>query len=219
MTHHETTPLALFLQAGMVGKGVIILLLLMSVWCWVLIVEAWWSGRALRRAVAAARAGEGDGALLEPIAAAGEREARLSLPGESVGECRARVSEAMHRAAAELLAAAERGLPNLAIIASAAPFIGLFGTVWGIMNSFTGIAASQDTSLAVVAPGIAEALAATAIGLAAAIPASIGYTRLGAAFARIAQQLGHAIDERAVVLAHQGRRQAAVSASALAGEG
>jgi biopolymer transport protein ExbB/TolQ len=140
------------------------------------------------------------------------------LPGESVSESRARVAEAMHRAAAELLAAAERGLPNLAIIASAAPFIGLFGTVWGIMNSFTGIAASQDTSLAVVAPGIAEALAATAIGLAAAIPASVGYTRLGASFALIAQQLGHAIDERAVGLAYQGRRQAAVGSASM-GEG
>ena len=83
---------------------------------------------------------------------------------------------------------AEGGLPNLAVISSVAPFIGLFGTVWGIMTSFVGIAAAKDTSLAVVAPGIAEALAATAYGLAAAIPASIGYNRIGAAFSRARRQ-------------------------------
>ena len=83
---------------------------------------------------------------------------------------------------------AEGGLPNLAVISSVAPFVGLFGTVWGIMASFAGIAAAKDTSLAVVAPGIAEALAATAYGLAAAIPASVGYNRIGAAFSRIGQR-------------------------------
>jgi biopolymer transport protein ExbB/TolQ len=211
MAHHDMSPLALFMQAGAVGKGVIILLLIMSIWCWVIIVETWWSARRLSAAVRASDRGEADAALLAPLVATGEREARASFPGESVTEARARVRDAMHRAGAALLSAAERGLPNLAIIASAAPFIGLFGTVWGIMNSFTGIAASQDTSLAVVAPGIAEALAATAIGLAAAIPASVGYTRLGASFARIAQDLGHAIDARAVSLAHRGRAEAASS--------
>ena len=79
--------------------------------------------------------------------------------------------------------AGKGALPNLAVISSVAPFIGLFGTVWGIMTAFSGIAQSQDTSLAVVAPGIAEALAATAYGLAAAIPASVGYNRIGFAFA------------------------------------
>jgi biopolymer transport protein ExbB/TolQ len=89
-------------------------------------------------------------------------------------------------------------LPNLAVIASVAPFIGLFGTVYGIMTSFANIAEAKDTSLAVVAPGIAEALAATAWGLAAAIPAVVAYNRLGAALARAGQKLGHRIDERAV---------------------
>ena len=83
---------------------------------------------------------------------------------------------------------AGRGRPaNLAVISSVSPFVGLFGTVWGIMGSFAGIAAAKDTSLAVVAPGIAEALAATAYGLAAAIPAAIGYNRLVAAFSRLGQ--------------------------------
>jgi biopolymer transport protein ExbB/TolQ len=205
MPHPEMTPLALFLQAGLVGKGVIFILLMMSIWCWVLIIESWWSARKLRAALNAVNGGNGNAILLETIVAAGEREARATFPDESLSEGRSRVGDAMHRAAGRLLATAERSLPNLAIIASAAPFIGLFGTVWGIMNSFTGIAAAQDTSLAVVAPGIAEALAATAIGLAAAIPASIGYTRLGASFGRLAQELGHAIDERAISLAHHGR--------------
>ena len=93
---------------------------------------------------------------------------------------------------------AEGGLPNLAVISSVAPFIGLFGTVWGIMTSFAGIAQSQDTSLAVVAPGIAEALAATAYGLAAAIPASIGYNRIGASFAKLGQEVAHYIEDEAL---------------------
>jgi biopolymer transport protein ExbB/TolQ len=103
----------------------------------------------------------------------------------------------MTRAGRELLMRAEGGLPNLAVIASVAPFIGLFGTVWGIMTSFSGIAVAKDTSLAVVAPGIAEALAATAYGLAAAIPASIGYNRIGAAFSRLGVRLSHWIEDRA----------------------
>jgi biopolymer transport protein ExbB/TolQ len=80
-------------------------------------------------------------------------------------------------------------LPNLAIVSSVGPFVGLFGTVWGIMSSFQGIAATQETSLAVVAPGIAEALAATSYGLAAAIPAAIGYNRLGATIARLQDEI------------------------------
>jgi biopolymer transport protein ExbB/TolQ len=103
----------------------------------------------------------------------------------------------MTRAARDLLLGAESGLPNLAVIDSVAPFIGLFGTVWGIMTSFAGIADARDTSLAIVAPGIAEALAATAYGLAAAIPASIGYNRIGAQFSRLAASLDALVQERA----------------------
>ena len=110
------------------------------------------------------------------------------------------IAEVMSRTAREFLAKEEGGLPNLAVISSVAPFIGLFGTVWGIMSSFAGIAQSQDTSLAVVAPGIAEALAATAYGLAAAIPASVGYNRIGAAFSRVGQNVSHYIEDAA--LAH-----------------
>ena len=106
----------------------------------------------------------------------------------------------MSRAARELLSREEGGLPNLAIISSTAPFIGLFGTVWGIMSSFASIAQAQDTSLAVVAPGIAEALATTAYGLFAAIPAAVGYNRIGAEFGRVGQQVAHWIED--VALSH-----------------
>jgi biopolymer transport protein TolQ len=87
----------------------------------------------------------------------------------------------------------QTGLPFLATTGSAAPFIGLFGTVWGIMNSFSAIAASQDTSLAVVAPGIAEALFATAIGLVAAIPAVIAYNKLTTDLGRLQQSFAAGI--------------------------
>jgi biopolymer transport protein ExbB/TolQ len=89
---------------------------------------------------------------------------------------RAALKEQLHRQ--------EVGLPFLATIGSAAPFIGLFGTVWGIVNSFTAIAQQKDTSLAVVAPGIAEALIATALGLAAAIPAVMAYNMISVALGR-----------------------------------
>lgn len=106
----------------------------------------------------------------------------------------------MNRTARAILIRAEGRLPDLAVVASVSPFIGLFGTVWGIMVSFVGIAAAKDTSLAVVAPGIAEALAATAWGLAAAIPASVGYSRLGAAFGVLAIEIGDRAEAHAVDL-------------------
>jgi biopolymer transport protein ExbB/TolQ len=190
----------MFLQAGPIGKAVMAILLLASVWCWILILEGVFTVVRLSRVVKAARAGKA-AALLAPIDAAGQEAARLAVAGESAGEKRQRIAEKMSRAGRELLMRAEGGLPNLAVISSVAPFIGLFGTVWGIMTSFAGIAEAKDTSLAVVAPGIAEALAATAYGLAAAIPASIGYNRIGAAFSRAGVQLAHLIEDRAELLA------------------
>jgi biopolymer transport protein ExbB/TolQ len=208
------SPVGLFLQAGPVAKAVILLLLFASIWCWVLIIEGAWSIGRLKNAVAAARLrgsftqtvsdtrrGRRGRALLQPVVEAGRNAAGLTIAGETVGEARGRVEAAMERAAQNLLAGIEGGLPNLAVISSVAPFIGLFGTVWGIMASFFAIAEAKDTSLAVVAPGIAEALAATAIGLAAAIPASVGYNRLGASLARAGQALQHLIEEGALQIA------------------
>jgi biopolymer transport protein ExbB/TolQ len=197
------TPIGLFFQAGPVAKTVLLTLLAASIWCWVLIIEGFWCIRRLNRAVRAARIDDVDPAtvLLDPIAEAGRRAAAQTIPGETVGEARTRVADSMRRAAQSLLARLEGGLPNLAVISSVAPFIGLFGTVWGIMASFFAIAEAKDTSLAVVAPGIAEALAATALGLATAIPATIGYNRLGASLARSGQELSHLIEEDAVKFA------------------
>ena len=172
-------------------------LALASLWCWVLIVEGVISLLRLGRAIGAARAQVAAGSLA-PIAEAGRAAAQLQVERETAGERRTRVGEAMARAARETLGRAEGGLPNLAVIASVAPFVGLFGTVWGIMTSFAGIAEAKDTSLAVVAPGIAEALAATAYGLAAAIPASVGYNRIGAGFARASRALRSLVEEWAV---------------------
>ncbi|MBB4199475.1 flagellar motor protein MotA [Rhodoblastus sphagnicola] len=186
------SPLALFLQAGLVGKIVMVVLGLASIWCWLLIVESLFG---LTRLSGALRAPQSP--LLAASDVDGYNESKIRLAGETVSERRARVAEKLTRGHVEILMKAEGGLANLAVISSVAPFIGLFGTVWGIMASFVGIAAARDTSLAVVAPGIAEALAATAYGLAAAIPASIAYNRLGAAFSRLGQRMIHRAADRA----------------------
>ena len=199
MSDFTLSPLSLFLDAGSVGKTIMALLLAASIWCWLLIAESVFGVVQLSRAIAVAKEGKPT-ALLAPLQSAGEQEARIRAQGESVSERRQRVAEKMTRTGLDLLMQAEGGLTNLAVIASVAPFVGLFGTVWGIMASFVGIAAAKDTSLAVVAPGIAEALAATAYGLAAAIPASIGYNRLGAAFSRLGQQMLHLAADRAAEL-------------------
>ncbi|MFY9627787.1 MAG: MotA/TolQ/ExbB proton channel family protein [Methylocystis sp.] len=199
MEYTSLSPLAMFANAGPVGKFVMLTLVVASVYTWVLIALGAFSVTKIAKAARSARAG-GDVGVLAPVAAAGNSAAAYELPGESIGEKRERIAELMSRTAREFLTQEEGGLPNLAVISSVAPFIGLFGTVWGIMTSFAGIAQSQDTSLAVVAPGIAEALAATAYGLAAAIPASVGYNRIGAAFARVGQQVSHYIEDEA--LAH-----------------
>lgn len=188
------SPWGLFLEAGPVGKGVMALLLLLSVWCWVLILEGIVSSIRLRSALRAQRTGK-PARLLDPILAAGTEVSRTEIAEESRADSRARAEQAMNRAGRVLMRRLEGGMSNLAIISSVAPFIGLFGTVWGIMNSFAAIAEAKDTSLAVVAPGIAEALATTAFGLAAAIPASVGYTRIGAALGSGAAELGDWIEE------------------------
>ncbi len=197
MTGIDMTPLGLFMAAGPVGKGVMAGLVVVSIWTWVVVVEVWLGTRALRRAVARGV----EAPLLAPLTVTGRSEADLVIEAESPAERRGRIGEAMMREAQSVVAAVERGLPTLAMIASAAPFVGLFGTVWGIMSSFMGIAAAQDTSLAVVAPGIAEALAATAVGLAAAIPASLGYNRLAASLGRVGQGLHHLVEREAAALA------------------
>ena len=138
------------------------------------------------------------------LAAAQREEADA---GESRAEYRHRLEHAMRAVVGAELRRIEPGLPFLATVGSAAPFVGLFGTVWGIMNSFTAIAQSNDTSLAVVAPGIAEALLATALGLAAAIPAVVAYNKLAVAIGRAAQRLHAAIGAIGGTLAREAAGQ------------
>lgn len=199
----DLSPAGLFVSAGPIGKAVMAVLLVASIWCWVLIVEGVVSVVRLGQALRAAVAGNPVQTLLASVFVAGEQEMSHRFPGETSGELRARVADAMGRAASRLLGQAEGGLPNLAVISSVAPFVGLFGTVWGVMSSFAAIAHANDTSLATVAPGIAEALATTAYGLAAAIPASIGYNRIGAAFERLGRSMASVVKERAILLTLQ----------------
>ena len=188
------SPVALFLQADIVVKSVMIGLLLASIWTWTIIVGQWMK---LRNTVRESEKFERDfwkaedidafyelrGREEQPaskVLAAGIAEWRRSTAGRSVDRegTRSRLAVALHSAVAAETDRLAGRLNILATVGSVAPFVGLFGTVWGIMRSFTDIAASQNTSLGVVAPGIAEALFATALGLFAAIPAVIAYNRL-----------------------------------------
>ena len=192
--------LELVLSAGPVAKVVLAILLIFSVVSWALIVEKWWQFRRVRRETLAFLKvfREGRRPSMVHAAARKYRESPLAhLYGAAYAEVSGlpeilehvvddgeeglpqerleAVDRAMRRAAGLEVAQLERYLPFLATTASATPFIGLFGTVWGIMSAFHGIGAQGSASLAVVAPGISEALVATAAGLGAAIPAVIGY--------------------------------------------
>lgn len=200
----EISPVELFLQAGPVVKAVIVMLILSSLWCWIIIFEALWTLMRLRRAIKSEGAAKGRmGQVIGRIFATGREEAFEAQASPAESDRRTAITAAMKRRAQELIESSQRGLPNLAVIASVAPFVGLFGTVWGIMTSFAGIAAAKDTSLAVVAPGIAEALAATAIGLAAAIPAAFAYNRLAAAFGITGRSLNRLIEDYGTRLARE----------------
>ena len=187
------SPLALFLQADIVVKGVMLGLLLASIWTWAIIISF---SVSLRKASKESRKFEADFWKAEDIdrfyesrgkadfpaakvMAAGVTEWRRSTAQKVIDRdgTRDRLGTSMSSIIASEIDRLSDRLNILATVASAAPFIGLFGTVWGIMRAFTSIAAEQNSSLAVVAPGIAEALFATAIGLFAAIPALIAYNR------------------------------------------
>ena len=199
------SPVALFMQADIVVKVVMVGLILASIWTWAIIFAQWLRmRRALRDNEAFERdfwksedidafyeaRGRGDLPSAK-VLAAGVAEWRRSTAGKRVDKdgTRSRLAVALHSAvAAETDKLASR-LNILATVGSVAPFVGLFGTVWGIMRSFTDIAGAQNTSLAVVAPGIAEALFATALGLFAAIPAVIAYNRFSYGINRIEARL------------------------------
>lgn len=195
---HDLSAWGLFLQADLIVKAVMLVLALSSIWSWAIIIDKWitfrgiskkagqfetafWSGEALEKFYKRIQQKPGD-----PMArtfCAGMHEWKLTAETTQTfdGDLRAglqqRIDRAMVTSISREVNVLERHLPFLATVGSTAPFIGLFGTVWGIMNSFSAIAGSQNTSLAVVAPGIAEALFATAIGLVAAIPAVVAYNK------------------------------------------
>ena len=213
------SPLALFLNADWVVKIVMIGLLLASIWTWTIIVAlSLRIGRTRRQMksfeaafwqaddVDAFHKREADNALPSArVLAAGVAEWRRSTAAGGIDKAgtRERLATTMGASAAAEVDRLSDRLNVLATVGSVAPFVGLFGTVWGIMRSFGGIAAAQNTSLAVVAPGIAEALFATAIGLFAAIPAVIAYNRFSHGINRIEASLGRFADGFHAMLSRQ----------------
>ncbi|KUO57319.1 MAG: protein TolQ [Alphaproteobacteria bacterium BRH_c36] len=210
----------LFLQAHIVVQLVMIGLVLASVWSWAIVFEKafafrrarkeadkfeqlFWSGQSLDELYSTL-------ARAQPIAmgalfVAAMREWKRSVEGNTraLGGIQLRVEKVMDVTIAREMERLDRRLLFLATVGATAPFVGLFGTVWGIMTSFQAIAVSKNTNLAVVAPGIAEALFATALGLLAAIPAVIFYNKFSADSARISQRLEAFADEFAAIVSRQ----------------
>jgi biopolymer transport protein TolQ len=197
----------LVMQADPVVKAVMGLLVIFSVWCWAIIVEKLLEVSKAVRAIAEIEAllmtknlkgliaHDGPHPIVG-VLQAGTQEWRDG-PGahkdEIAAEARERIERAMRLEFSIEMRRLQKRLPFLATVGSSGPFIGLFGTVYGIMNSFSSIAAAHDTSLAVVAPGIAEALLATAIGLVAAIPAVMAYNKFATDLGALGGRVGTAI--------------------------
>ncbi len=211
---------ALFMQASWVVKLVMIGLLCASVWTWAIIIDKlvaygrmrlalnrfeqiFWSGQSLEDLyrTLADRKTSGMGAIF--VAAMREWKKSFEKGAKSPLGLQTRIDKAMDLALTREMEKLEGRLGFLATTGSAAPFIGLFGTVIGIMTSFQAIAGSKNTSLAVVAPGIAEALLATAIGLLAAIPAVIAYNKLSSDASKLAVRMEGFSDEFSAILSRQ----------------
>lgn len=211
---------ALFARATLAVKLVMIILIGMSFWSWAIIVQklvlfrkaraesaqfddAFWSGRPLDGLYDAI--GPDPQGASERIFSAGMTEWHRShrQDGALIAGAQARIDRAMNVAIGRESDLLNKSLAFLATTGSTAPFIGLFGTVWGIKHSFEQIAISQNTSLAVVAPGIAEALLATAVGLIAAIPAVVAYNKLSSDSDAIIGNYESFADEFATILSRQ----------------
>lgn len=211
---------ALFARATLTVKLVILMLVLASFWSWAIIIQkhilyrwarreatifdrAFWSGEPLDGLYE--QIGPEPGGNSEKIFAAGMTEWRRSHRNDGVliAGASARIDRSMDVAINKEAEDLQSGLTVLATIGSTAPFVGLFGTVWGIMHAFIEIAAQQNTNLAVVAPGIAEALLATGLGLLAAIPAVIFYNKLSSDSDRIVAGYEAFADEFSTILSRQ----------------
>ena len=215
---------ALFLRADVIVKAVIVILFLASIWCWAIIIEktlwlrrlnAWasafetsfWSGGSLDDLFD--RIGHQPRDPMTATFIAAMQEWRRSVvkgqgaPSNPRGGLEQRIDRVMQITVAREMDRVERYMTVLASTGATAPFIGLFGTVWGIMNSFQAIALTKNTSLAVVAPGIAEALFATALGLLAAIPAVVAYNKLSKDLDRYAGRIQTFAGEFSAILSRQ----------------
>ncbi len=209
----------LFRNAHIVVKIVMLGLLAASIWSWAIILEkffqfartkketdkfeqVFWSGQSLVELYQALN--QRRNTSMAALFVAGMREwLRSSETAKPSAGTQLRVQKVMDVAISREVERLERRLTFLATVGSTAPFVGLFGTVWGIMTSFQAIAVSKNTNLAVVAPGIAEALFATALGLLAAIPAVIFYNKFNSEVARHAARLEGFADEFAAILSRQ----------------
>ncbi len=201
--------LVLFMKADWVVKLVMLGLAVASLWSWTVILDKTFRFSALNREANRFEDEVASGKSLEEVAAKEGERPRHVLPRMLQGALREwreartkglatdtqtafliqRIDRVLDAAIARESARVEDGLGSLAIVATASPFVGLFGTVWGIMNAFQSIAIQKNTSLAVVAPSIAEALFATAIGLVAAIPAYIAFNKFSTDAAKFAGRL------------------------------
>ena len=215
---------SLFLQATLIVKIVIVALILASLWTWAIIIEKVWRMRRLDRAATAFEEEFWSGGTLDglyeqvgqraadPMTAvftAAMREWRrtasrgIDRSQISHASLQQRIDRVMQVSLGREMEHLERYMTFLASVGSTAPFIGLFGTVYGIMNSFQSIAITKQTSLAVVAPGIAEALFATALGLVAAIPAVVAYNKISTDLTRYAGRLEAFAHEFSGILSRQ----------------
>jgi biopolymer transport protein TolQ len=216
----ELSILALFMQAHIVVKIVIVGLLLASVWSWAIIVDkvllygrtrrqmdrfekVFWSGQSLEELFRSLSGRTPSSMAAVFVAAMREWKRSFEAGARSPIGLQTRIDKVLDVTIDRETERLERSLLFLATVGSSAPFVGLFGTVWGIMTSFQAIAASKNTALAVVAPGIAEALLATALGLLAAIPAVIAYNKLSNDAGKISQRLEGFADEFSAILSRQ----------------
>ena len=216
----DVSLLGLIMNAGLVVQIVMLGLMAASVWCWAIIIDkailfsrsraamnrfeqVFWSGQSLEELYRSLSQRQNYGMAGLFVSAMREWKRSLESPGRSFLGLQARIEKVMDVQIQKEMGYIESRLLFLATVGSATPFIGLFGTVWGIMTSFQAIANSQNTNLAVVAPGIAEALIATALGLLAAIPATIFYNKFAADASKIGARLENFADEFSAIISRQ----------------
>jgi biopolymer transport protein TolQ len=223
LTPESFSVISIFLRAGWVVKAIMLVLAAASLWTWAIIIDKAIRYTKLSRAADQFEDAVGSGRGLEEIAAAAgdnpkdplpkllqaalkewrEGRGRGALSDTQTALLLQRIDRALDSVIARETRRVEEGLGSLAIVATAAPFVGLFGTVWGIMTAFQAIAVQRNTNLTVVAPAIAEALFATAIGLAAAIPAYVAYNKYSTDAARFSGRLETFADDLTAAIARR----------------